>query len=249
MLNILIFIFGLLIGSFLNVVIYRLPAGKSIVFPRSQCSQCQTKLGARDLIPVVSYLLLGGRCRYCKSRFSLQYPVVELLTGLLFLLLYQQYSLSSQFLVYSFLLILLIPASVIDFKQQIIPNQINYFGIGVGLIFNLLFDHISLASSLLGIVIAGGALFLLAVVSGDMGMGDVKFLAMIGSFLGARLALFSLFFGSLIGAVVLVPLLIAGVKDRKDRIAFGPLIALGAVLMILGGEQIIAWYLNLFRFN
>ncbi|WP_408956426.1 prepilin peptidase [Natroniella sp. ANB-PHB2] len=244
--NILIFIFGLMIGSFLNVVIYRLPAGKSIVFPRSQCGHCQTKLGAWDLIPVVSYLLLGGRCRYCKSRFSLQYPVVEFLTGLLFLLLYQQYSLGSQFLVYSFLLTLLIPASVIDLQKRIIPNQINYFGIGVGLIFSLLFNHISLISSLLGIVIAGGALLLLAVVSGSMGMGDVKFLAMIGSFVGARVALYSLFFGSLLGSVVLLPLMIAGVIGRKTRIPFGPLIALGAVMMLLGGEQIIAWYLNLF---
>ncbi|MCK8827969.1 prepilin peptidase [Natroniella acetigena] len=249
MLNILIFIFGLLIGSFLNVVIYRLPAGKSIVFPRSQCSQCQSKLGAKDLIPVFSYLLLGGRCRYCNSRFSLQYPVVEFLTGLLFLLLYQQYSLGSQFLVYSFLLALLIPASVIDFKQQIIPNQINYFGIGAGLIFSVLFNHISLFSSLLGIVAAGGVLLLLAVVSGGMGMGDVKFLAMIGSFLGPRLALYSLFVGSLLGSVVLLPLMIAGIKDRKDRIPFGPLITLGAVMVILGGEQIIDLYLNLFRFN
>ncbi|MCK8825281.1 prepilin peptidase [Fuchsiella alkaliacetigena] len=248
--SILIFIFGLIIGSFLNVVIYRLPAGKPMIFSRSECNHCQTELSIKDLVPFFSYLLLGGNCRYCESVFSLQYPAVELLTGFLFLLLYKQYFLSTQFLVYGFLTTLLIVASVIDLRQQIIPNQINYLGIGAGTLSSLLLADLSLFSSLVGVVMAGGALLFLAVISrGGIGMGDVKFLAMIGSFLGARLALLSLVLGSLIGSLLFLPFLVIGVKGRKDRVPFGPLIALGAIIMILKGEELIAWYLNFFSIN
>ncbi|ADL13273.1 prepilin peptidase [Acetohalobium arabaticum] len=243
--NAVIFIFGLIIGSFLNVIIYRLPEDKSIIFPRSRCTSCQTELGVIDLIPIVSFLLTKGRCRYCGAKISYQYPLVEFLTGIIFLLLFQQYYFSIQFMIYAFLSSLLLTAAVIDLKHQIIPNRITYFGIITGLILSLLFKHITIRSALLGLVIPAGFLLLIAVITkGGLGMGDVKFIAMIGTYLGAKYTLISIFIGSIVGSVIGLALIGLGVKSRKDRVPFGPLLALGNLLMILYGQVIMDWYLS-----
>jgi leader peptidase (prepilin peptidase)/N-methyltransferase len=235
-----VFIIGLVIGSFLNVVIYRLPEGESVVFTRSHCSECGTELGVLDLIPVVSFLLIRGRCRYCGSKLSYQYPVVELLTGALFLIVFIKYYFSIKFWIYLLLISLLIAISFIDFKRQIIPNRITYLGIVIGLILSLLFDHITFIAALWGLLIPSGFLLLIAIITkGGMGVGDVKLAAMIGSYIGFKYTLIGIFIGSFIGSILGLSLIGLGIKERKDRIAFGPLIALGAVLMVLWGTEII----------
>ncbi|PRX31140.1 leader peptidase (prepilin peptidase)/N-methyltransferase [Orenia metallireducens] len=243
--SVIIFILGLIIGSFLNVVIYRVPEGESIVFPASHCPNCQTNLKIRDLVPVVSFLFSGAKCRYCKEKISWQYPLVELLTGIIFLLLYWKYNLNIQFLSYLILSSLLITVSVIDFKYLIIPNQINYFGIIIGFILSIFFLNQSIYSVLLGILIPAAILLLIAIISkGGMGMGDVKLIAMVGAFLGAKYGVAAIFLGAFIGSVVGGGLMLTGVKGRKDRIPFGPFISMGALVMVLWGDEIINWYLN-----
>jgi leader peptidase (prepilin peptidase)/N-methyltransferase len=243
-----IFIFGLIIGSFLNVVIYRLPKGESIVYPSSHCPNCQTSLKVLDLIPLLSFLFNQRKCRYCDEKISYQYPLIELLTSMIFLLLYWQYNLSIQLLTYSFLSALLIVGSMIDLKYMIIPNQLNYFGIIVGLILSFFFGHQSIYSALLGLLIPATILLLIAIVSkGGMGIGDVKLIAMIGVFIGVKYALGAIFLGALIGSIIGVGLIVTKIKGRKDRIPFGPFISLGALLMMLWGERIVRWYLELFH--
>lgn len=245
-LEILIFIFGLIIGSFLNVVIYRLPDEESIIFPRSRCASCQTRLKIVDLIPVISFLWTKGRCRYCGAKISCQYLLVEVLTGSIFLILFQEYYFSIQFVIYAFLSSLLLVSAFIDFKHQIIPNRITYFGIIIGLILSLLFDHITILSALLGLVIPAGFLLLIAVITkGGLGIGDVKFVAMIGTYLGAKYTLIGIFIGSIVGSIIGLVLIGLGIKDRKDRVPFGPLLALGNLLMILQGQVITNLYFQL----
>ncbi|MBM7622733.1 prepilin peptidase [Sporohalobacter salinus] len=245
---VIIFICGLMIGSFLNVVIYRLPKEESIIFSRSYCTSCQTELGVVDLIPVISFLFARGKCRYCGGKISYQYPLVELLTGILFLILFQQYHFSIEFGVYAFLSLLLIVSSFIDFKHQIIPNRITYFGFISGIILSLLFNHITIISALLGAVIPAGFLFLISVITkGGLGMGDVKFVAMVGSYLGAGYTLIGIFIGSIVGSVIGLLLIISGIKSRKSRIPFGPLLALGNLLMLLKGAAIIDFYFKLWN--
>lgn len=246
LIQIIIFIFGLMIGSFLNVVIYRLPNGQSIVVDRSHCPNCETQLKYYDLIPLVSFLWTKGQCRYCEEKISWQYPVVELLTAFIFLGLYLKFSLTVKLGAFMFLISLLIASSIIDLQLQIIPNKITYFGIIIGLIFSLIFNYISIKLSLLGLLIPGGFLLLIAVITkGGMGIGDVKFAAMIGTFIGPKLALIGIFLGSLLGSIIALFLLLAGKKTRKSKLPFGPLIAVGALVMIFYGEVIIDWYLRL----
>ncbi|KXS45967.1 MAG: leader peptidase (prepilin peptidase) / N-methyltransferase [Candidatus Frackibacter sp. T328-2] len=241
-----VFIYGLLIGSFLNVVIYRLPNDESIIFPRSHCPNCQTKLGVMDLIPIISFVFNKGRCRYCQTKISWQYPLVELLTGIFFAILFIQYQFSINFWIYAFLTILLIICTFIDYKHQIIPNKITYSGIIIGLILSILFKHITFQSALLGILIPGGFLLLVAIITnGGMGIGDVKFAVMIGTYIGAKYTLIGIFIGSLVGSVLGLGLICLGLKERKSRIPFGPLIALGNILMLLWGEEVVGWYLGI----
>ncbi|ADQ14870.1 prepilin peptidase [Halanaerobium hydrogeniformans] len=241
------FILGLIVGSFLNVVIYRLPEEKSIIKPPSHCPHCNTRLKVIDLIPVLSFLITGAKCRYCGASISWQYPFVELLTGIFFLAAYLNFGLTAEFFLMLLLLSALIVISVIDYKYMIIPNVITYSGILIGFISAIIFDYLSIFDSLLGIVIP--ALILLAVAlifKGGMGMGDVKLVAMLGAFLGYKYSLMSIFIGSLVGSVIGLSLMGLGVIDRKDRIPFGPFICLGAVIMIFFGEQLIDLYFAIF---
>ena len=246
MLETIIFILGLMIGSFLNVVIYRIPKGESILISRSYCPNCETKLQWYDLIPVLSFLMTKGNCRYCEASISWQYPVVELITGVLFLGLYLKFGITVQFGALLILISLLIASSIIDYRLQIIPNKITYFGIILGLIFSLIFDYISIKLALLGLIIPAGFLLLIALITkGGMGIGDVKFAAMIGTFIGPKLTLIGIFLGALIGSIIGLVLLLLGQKTRKSKLPFGPLIALGSLVMIFGGQKIINWYLEL----
>ncbi|MCF8002357.1 MAG: prepilin peptidase [Halanaerobiales bacterium] len=245
--SISIILLGLIVGSFLNVVIYRLPLKKSIIFPSSHCPYCKKKLKYYDLIPVFSYVFTKGKCRYCGEKISIQYPIVELLTGLLFLLTFLKYGLTSEFIILVLLITSLIAVSFIDIKYQIIPNEITFLFIPLGLIFSLIFNHISFINSLLGLIIPAGILLLIALTyKKGMGIGDVKLIGMIGVFIGWKYALISIFIGALFGSIYGIYMMLIDKMTRKTRIPFGPFISLGAVLMILYGDIIINWYLGLF---
>src|SRR6056297_1108967 len=244
---ILIFTIGLMVGSFLNVVIYRLPEDESIVFPSSHCPNCNHKLKIYDLIPVVSYLLLSGKCRYCDHEISVQYPLIELLTGIIFLLMYLKYGFSAKLIILLILILALISSSVIDFRFKIIPNKITYPGIILGLILSIFFEHITILNSFLGAVIPSGLLFLIAFFyKKGMGMGDVKLVAMIGAFIGWKYTLLGIFFGSLLGSIIGLTLIGIGIIDRKTRIPFAPFISFGTLISILYGQVIVDFYLSLF---
>ena len=182
---IIIFILGLIVGSFLNVVIYRLPLKKSIIFPSSHCPKCETKLKYDDLIPVLSFIISKGKCSYCGEKISLYYPIVELSTALLFLLTFLKYGLNSEFIIYLLLISSLISVSFIDLKHQIIPNKITFIFIPLGLMLSLFFNHITFINSLLGLIVPAGLFFLIALVyKKGMGIADVKLIGMIGVFIG-----------------------------------------------------------------
>ena len=246
-------IFGLCVGSFLNVVIARLPAGRSVISPGSACPRCGSAIAWYDNLPVLSYVLLRARCRACQNPISWRYPAVELICGMLFALAYLHFGPTSRLAAALVLLGALIAITGIDFDHQIIPDVISLPGIVVGFVFSFFLPWLGWQSSLVGIVAGGGVLWLIIELyyrlrkEEGMGGGDVKLLAMIGAFLGWRAVLFTLFAASLVGSVVGVSLMYLQKKDGKLAIPFGPYLAFGAVLYIFYGKQIIFWYLNIGR--
>ncbi|PKM82040.1 MAG: prepilin peptidase [Firmicutes bacterium HGW-Firmicutes-14] len=240
--SLFVFLLGLCIGSFLNVVIYRLPAGGSVSRPRSYCPGCGTTLKWYNLIPLASFLVQGGKCASCKAKISPRYFFVELLTGVLFLMIYKYYGISWQALSYWTFTAILIAVSFIDLDHRIIPNRVTAFGAVTGALFAL---KTGVTPSLAGFVLGGGLLLALAVLSrGNMGGGDVKLAAVMGLFLGWKLLIPALLWGFLLGAVVGVSLIVLGKAGRKSHIPFGPFLAAGSVISLLWGNQIITWYLN-----
>lgn len=241
----LIIILGLIIGSFLNVVIYRLPRRESVVWPGSCCTVCGQRIKAWDLIPLVSFICLRGRCRYCQEKISWRYPLIESLTAVAFLLLYQQYGLSLKSLAGFILSFVLIAAAFIDLDHGIIPDHITYPGIILGLFFSYFTSE--LTASFLGALLFGGILFIAALISrGGMGGGDIKLAAAIGTFTGWQGALLAFFLSSLIGGLWGLKLLLTGKANRKTMIRFGPFLALGGWVTYTWGMQIITFYLGLF---
>ncbi|QIB26473.1 prepilin peptidase [Caloranaerobacter azorensis] len=246
--NFVIFITGLIIGSFLNVCIYRIPKGESIVYPPSHCTNCNTRLKAIDLIPVFSYLLNKGRCRYCGERISLQYPFVEIFNGLIYLLLFYKFGLSFNLIKYLFLTSLLIVISVIDYKHQIIPNSILLFGFFTILIFKLLYySKAELLNSILGLLIGGLIFSIIVIVSrGGMGGGDIRLIALLGFFFGWKHLLLLMLLSFVIGAFFSIILLLLKIKSMKDFIPFGPFISIAAIITIFYGDTLISYYINYF---
>jgi len=247
---VLIFILGLIVGSFSNVCIYRIPRNESIIFPASHCPKCRRNISPKDNIPLLSYILLKGRCRNCKSKISIQYPIVELLTGLIYLIIYLTYGLSVQFLIYIILSSALIIIAFIDLNEQIVPDVISLPGIVIGFILSFFVPYISFINSVLGIF-AGGGIILIIGLAGSiifkkeaMGGGDVKLAAMIGAFLGWRYIIISLFLGFFLGALAGIILILSKIKSREDVVPFGPFIVLGSLITLLWGEKIISWYLG-----
>lgn len=243
-----IFIIGLIIGSFLNVVIYRLPRRESIILPPSHCPGCQERLALRDLIPIISYVANRARCRYCGQKISWQYPVVEALTGLIILFLYFKYGLNTTFIRFSILVLALITCSFIDIRYKIIPNIITYPGIVIGLVFTLLTNQQNLILAFMGVLIPAGFLFLITYLyPGGLGLGDVKLVAMIGAFIGWQHTLLVIFIGALVGSVLGIILMVIGVINRQTRIPFGPFISLGVLLILFFGEELLNIYLGFFN--
>jgi len=261
----IIFIFGLVIGSFLNAVIYRLWEKKSFLKGRSFCPHCKHTLSWKDLIPLLSFLFLRGKCRYCGKKISLQYPLVEILTGILFVLIFWAWDLGFDwslvigiwdFFTLFYLLIIgcfLIIIFVYDLKHFIIPDKIIFPAIFIVLGFRIwdLIGHWSLGFEDLKPFFAafGASLFFLAIVlisqGKGMGLGDVKLAFFMGLFLGFPKVLVALFLAFLIGAIIGVGLILAKRKTMKSEVPFGPFLVIGTFIALFWAENLINWYLNL----
>jgi len=261
-------LFGLVIGSFLNVCIARVPLNESVVHPRSRCPNCRKLIAWYDNFPVLSYMILTGRCRNCKKPISARYPGIELLTCAIGGLLYFKFGLSIEWGVFLIFSSALVTLAFIDLDHRILPDPITLNGIWIGIVVNValetpsplisnLLDRagyqlgprwISLLSSLAGAVIGGGLLWLVAEVYfrvrgvEGMGFGDVKMMAMIGAFLGAPLVLLTIMVGSVLGAIVGLLLIQFGGKHRDYELPFGTFLSLGGILAVLYGDSLIQWY-------
>lgn len=259
----IVFVLGSILGSFLNVCIHRLPKAESVIWPSSHCPLCNQRIKPYDNIPFISYILLRGRCRFCKGKISWRYPLVEFITGFFFLLLFLRYGLSYDLFFYLILISALIVASFIDIAERIIPDEISLGGMVLGFILNAV-RGISLSpfhlnwkpalDSFLGIIVGGGVIFLTGWIfdfiyfrllkrppiqgeTESMGFGDVKLLAMIGAFLGWQKALFTFFVAPFFGVVVGLYLLLT---KKEHTIPYGPFLSLGAVISLLYFTKIIS---------
>ncbi|MBM7854500.1 leader peptidase (prepilin peptidase)/N-methyltransferase [Desulfohalotomaculum tongense] len=238
-------ILGACIGSFLNVCICRIPKKQSVIYTPSHCPCCGRKLGAADLVPVFSYLLLKGRCRYCKAKISPRYPLVELLTAVLFLAAYSFWGWHWQTVSMVVFFSLLVSVSVIDIYYQIIPDRILLAGSIIGLPFIMLSSFDKLINGAVGFFAAGLLMLAIALASkGGMGGGDIKLSAVMGLFLGWQNVLVALFIAFLTGGLSGAFLLAAGLKERRDAVPFGPYLALGGLIAAFGGSEIINWYVS-----
>jgi leader peptidase (prepilin peptidase) / N-methyltransferase len=250
---ILIILIGLALGSFLNVCIYRVPLKKSILFPSSFCPKCGVKIRPYDNIPLLSFILLKGKCRNCKAKISLQYPLVEFITPVLLILAYWRFGLTWGFVARSILTLFLIATFFIDLRLRIIPDVLTLPGIILGFLLSFVVKSPTFLNSLLGILVGGGSFYLAAVLGElifkkeSMGGGDIKLAMMLGAFLGWQkillVLLLSAFLGSLIGGIALF-----FSKDVKETrtIPFGPFLALGAVIAMFLGDALISAYLRTF---
>ncbi len=270
---VIVFLFGLCIGSFLNVCIHRLPQGQSVVRPRSRCPNCGKPIAAYDNIPVLSYVLLGGRCRSCRARISARYPLVELLTGLTWVLAYLSFDLSVAGLKAALLASAMIVLVFTDLHHRTLPDRITLPGIGVGLVFALwlpIEDNTaallwrwvsgayppgvaaSVVNALLGAALGAGILYGLGELwyrlrgVEAMGLGDVKMMAMVGVFLGPKLTTLTLLLGSLAGSLLGSLFILLARKDTKYELPFGSFLGVAALVALFWGETLIELYMSLF---
>lgn len=238
-------VFGILIGSFLNVCIYRLPLEQSILFPRSHCIKCNISLKTIDLIPIVGYFVLGGRCRTCGVLFSIRYLYVEVLTGILFLWCFIVLGASDfliKALIYTSFLIII---AFIDYDHQLILDKVLVWFAGTGIMINIIIDAPPMWDTVAAAITGGTILLLIAILTkGGMGGGDIKFVAALGLWLGLKLTLLTIFLSFIIGGIGSLLLLAFKIKSRKDFIPFGPFISIAAFISMLYGTEIISWYLQ-----
>lgn len=267
-------VLGLVIGSFLNVCIYRIPLRKSIVFPGSACPHCGSPIRPYDNIPVLSYLLLRGRCRVCGNAISVQYPLVELLTGAAFFACAWEWNFTAPAFINSLLLSVLIVLVFTDYHHQILPNVLTLPGIAAGILLSpfqsvwYYSDALSTIAaswlwpenpqlvlpwvgSVLGAIIGGGPLLLMAIgyekirKKQGLGMGDVKMMVMVGAFLGCRIALLTILAGSFLGSIVGIFLILFRHRNLQTKLAFGVFLGIGAAVCLFYGLPVWDWY---FRF-
>ena len=257
MLFIAAFLFGLVVGSFLNVCIYRIPRRKSIVVPSSRCPSCNNPVQPRDNIPILSFILLKGRCRFCRERISFKYPFVEFLNAILYVIILWRFGpqLSWSLLIYAIFVSSLIVITFIDLEHQIIPDIITLPGVVLALIFGstILPDPFSgvdlnFKTSIAGVLLGGGLFYAIGVLGTAvfkqeaMGGGDIKMMAMVGGFLGWKGVILTTFLGSLLGSVIGIFLIITKGKKMGSKIPFGPYLAFGAIITLLLGEKLLMWY-------
>jgi len=235
---------GLVVGSFLNVVIYRVPRKESIAFPPSHCPECGRQLQLRELVPILSFIVQRGRCRYCHKRISWQYPLVEAANALLWVAALYRFGTGKEAVLYMVFLSFLLALSVIDLRTQLLPNRLTIPGFFVGLVGRWLVVG-NPVDGLLGGIGGLAVIVLIALLSrGGMGLGDAKLMGMIGAFLGWRDGLAALAVGAILGGIVGLWLLYTRLKRRHDMIAYGPFLALGGAAVVLLRPwlvQFIAW--------
>ena len=253
LIEIIIFAFGMCIGSFMNVCIYRLPIKKSIVLPGSFCPGCETPIRFYDNIPIFSYIWLRGRCRHCDARISIRYLSVEIMGGAFAMLSYLKFGISLEGLIYYAMVVSLLIVTYIDLDYQIIPDVITLPGIPIGFLVSLALPALNYKESILGIVIGGGSLYLIAwsyhllTKKEGMGGGDIKLLAMIGAVVGWKGVLFTIFVASVVGTVSGVLVMLRQKQDLKLAVPFGPFLSIGAISYIFFGSSLIPWYFSLLR--
>lgn len=247
------FVLGLVVGSFLNVCIYRIPAGLSIVSPPSACPKCHRQIRWFENIPLLSFLLLAGRCSGCRAHISVRYPLIEALTGFLFVMVLYSFGLRSATPIYFFLVAGLVVITFIDLDHQIIPDVISLPGIVIGFLCSFFVPWVGWFDSLTGILLGGGLLLAIAWLyqvlakRDGMGGGDIKLLAMIGAFLGWKSIFPIIFIASLTGSLVGVPLMLLQGADRRLALPFGPFLSLAALVYLFWGPSLVGWYLDLFQ--
>jgi len=266
--KIIVFIFGSIVGSFLNVCIHRMPKGESVVWPRSHCPKCQKRIPGYDNIPFISYILLGGRCRFCKERISIRYPLVELLTAFLMVALFDRFHLRYGFFLYMVMTWGLIIATFVDIAHREIPDEVSIGGMILGFImvsitgfyygpFNFTFQP--MLKSFFGILVGGGIIYLTGAIfdliyfkllkrppiggeTESMGGGDVKLLAMIGAFVGWKMALLTFFLAPFMGIIFGIVSLVV----KKDHtIPYGPFLSASALIALFWGSKIIQFFIPL----
>jgi len=245
MTGLFVFIFGLFIGSFLNCTVYRLENSKSFLKGRSFCPNCKQTLSWLDLVPIFSFLFLKGKCRYCQKRISIQYPLVELLTGLLFLLIWL---LASDIVFWFIISCFLIIIFIYDLKHFIIPDRVLFPAIIIALGYIFVFKYDLLAEHILSAIGASAFFLFIVLVSRGrgMGVGDVKLAILMGLLLGFPDIIVSLFFAFLIGAIIGVGLILLKKKTLKSEVPFGPFLILGIYIALFFGDKIVNWYFTLF---
>ncbi|NPA52779.1 MAG: prepilin peptidase [Aquificae bacterium] len=247
---IVIFVFGTMIGSFLNVVIYRLPRGKSVVFPSSHCTSCGYKIKWYENIPVFSYIFLKGRCKNCKTPISMRYPLIEVLTGFSAVAVYLKSGFSIESVFYFIFLCLIISIIFIDIDFRIIPDELNLIGFLTGLTFSLFREDFSILDAVIGSVVGAGFLYVVAYLYlklrgiEGLGLGDVKMLAFVGTYLGWFGSLFTIFFGSVLGVLLGVGISLLKKKKYEGQleIPFGPFLGVASVVYLFFGEKIKDFY-------
>ncbi|MGB8592857.1 MAG: prepilin peptidase [Candidatus Acidiferrales bacterium] len=270
----IVFLFGLVLGSFLNVCIIRIPAGKSIVLPASACPACNAPIRPYDNIPVLSFLILGGKCRQCKTRISPMYPLVEFLTGGLFLACYLAFGLTVETLKWCIFAALVVVLVFTDLRERILPDIVNYGGLGLGLALSLftmpadgfalwlanrIFAYpppasvISLCDAVFGAALGGGVLWIVSEAyfrlrgREGMGLGDVKMMLMVGAFLGLKRTVLTILLGSVLGSVIGLGFILLRRKGSDYELPFGTFLGTAAILVVFFGTPFVTWYMNMLR--
>lgn len=249
--TILIIIYGLIIGSFLNVCIYRIPKQESIVLPRSHCLNCNSSLKYYDLIPVFSFFLNKGKCRYCSIEISRQYPLIESINAFMYIIVFHKFGLSLNFLFYSIIFSILIVVTLIDLKHMIIPDGLIITILVVTIIHKALLYAIyktspGLIDSSLGLILSSTFFVLIIIISkGGMGGGDLKLIGSLGFILGTINVFLTIFISFILGSIISIFLLVTKIKDIKDPIPFGPFIVIAFIVTIFWGQELIDLYMNL----
>jgi leader peptidase (prepilin peptidase) / N-methyltransferase len=260
--SVIVFAFGASIGSFINVVVYRLPAGLSLIFPPSRCPRCLNQLKAYDNVPVLGWLWLKGKCRYCKSKISRRYPVVEAVTGILFMLVFWIFKFSPLTVGYWAFCSWLLALSLIDLDTMTLPNSLTQSGLILGLLFQVTLGwletgnwagvgnnlFLAIAAAVLGLWLFDAIAFIGSIGFGKtaMGAGDAKLAAMMGAWLGWKYLLLAGFLACAVGALVGIGVIILSQNKWGQKMPFGPFLAIGSAIALFGGEAILSRYLQLF---
>lgn len=237
---VIIFVLGLVIGSFLNVAIWRIPREESISFPPSHCPNCDNKIKTYDLIPVFSFIILRGKCRHCNEKISIEYPIIEIINGLAYVFLFYKFNDPLVFAQYAALFSTLLVISVIDFKTQLVDDKVIIFGSIAMIIFEIINKGFSkiLLNNIYGALTGAIVIGLIVYITHGMGEGDIEIFALCGFVLGFKYTLLALWLSFILGGIIAMLLLLLKIKKRKDPIAFGPYIALSSMIVLLYGDNI-----------